>query len=50
MTWFPWISVDRRIRAVPAERLEHGATEQPDQRLAVLIAERGRVERAGWFS
>lgn len=50
MTWLPWISLDRRIRELLAEHLEHGVTEQLDKRLATLIAEQKRVERAGCFS
>ena len=56
MTWLPFVNplpyaaVDRRIRVLLAERLERGATDELDRQLAALIAERERVERAGWFS
>jgi hypothetical protein len=39
-----------QARELLAARMERGATEQLDRRLAALIEEQRRVERAGWFS
>jgi hypothetical protein len=50
MFWLPWIILDRRIRAVIAERLTRGASDDIDHRLAALILQRDSVARAGWFS
>ena len=52
MLWLsplPYAALDRRIREVFAERMERGATDERDRRLAALIAERDHIERAGWF-
>ena len=46
----PYAVLDRRIGAVLAERMEHGATDALDQQLMFLVAELKRVEEAGWFS
>ena len=45
-----WITLDRRIRLVIAERMERGATDEHDRRLMALMVAREAVERAGWFS
>jgi hypothetical protein len=50
MTWLPWIELDRRIRALIAERLEHGATDELDAKILAAAAEREELERKGWFS
>jgi hypothetical protein len=47
--WHPWLRIDRLTRAVLAERLTHGPSETTDRALAAIIAERQRLERAGWF-
>jgi hypothetical protein len=39
MTWLPWILLDRRIRAVLAERMERGASVELDRRLVALLLE-----------
>ncbi len=43
------MTIDTR-HALLTERMEHGATEALDRRLMVLIRERERLARAGWFS
>jgi hypothetical protein len=48
--WHPWLRIDRATRAILAERLTHGPSERTDRRLAAIIAERQRIERAGWFN
>ena len=48
--WLPCVSVDRKIRAVIKERMERGATDELDRKLAVLIERQKRIERVGWFS
>ena len=48
MIWHPWITLDRRIRAVLAERLDRGASDKLDRLLAVFVAERDVVARAEW--
>jgi hypothetical protein len=45
-----WLRIDRELRPLIAERLEHGATDELDRKLAALIEEQRRVERADWFS
>jgi hypothetical protein len=45
-----YITLDRKIRELLAERMENGATDQLDRRRAALIEERRRVERAGWWN
>jgi hypothetical protein len=47
--WHSWLQIDRATRAILAERLTHGPSETTDRALATLIAERQRIERAGWF-
>ena len=42
--------LDRRIREVLAERMEHGATGELDLRLAAVTGKWKRSERAGWHS
>lgn len=46
----PYIALDRQIRELLAERMERGATDELDRRLAALIVEARRIEQAGWFS
>jgi hypothetical protein len=48
--WHPWNWIDRITRALIADRLTYGPTETTDRRLAAVIAERQRIERAGWFN
>jgi hypothetical protein len=50
MLLLPWIVLDRRIRAVIGERLERGASDEVDRRLAALVVQQQRIARAGWFS
>src|SRR5215470_12027275 len=49
MWWHPWLLVERRTRAVLADRLSSGASQMVDAVLAKMIAERKRLARAGWF-
>jgi hypothetical protein len=48
--WHPWLRIDRLTRVLIAERLIHGPSDTIDHRLAGIIAERQRIERAGWFN
>ena len=48
--WHPWITLDRRLRALIAERMERGASDKLDRLLAALIADRDALQREGWFS
>ena len=50
MTWLPPEYLDRLIREILAERMEHGATDKRDRRPTALVDEDGRIERAGWVS
>jgi hypothetical protein len=45
-----WLHIDRLTRAILAERLTHGPSDRLDRVLAAVIAERERIERAGWFN
>ena len=49
VSWLRYLALDRNIRALLAERMEWGATDNLDRKLAALI-EQGRVARAGWFN
>ena len=46
MPWLPYVAIDREIRAVLAKRMEHGATDELDRKLAHLIegAATGRAD------
>jgi hypothetical protein len=48
--WHPWLWIDRLTRVLIADRMTHGPTDTTDRRLAAVIVERGRIERAGWFN
>lgn len=48
MFWHPWLTLDRKIREVLAERMERGATNELDRRLMALIEQqRALSARAG---
>jgi hypothetical protein len=46
----PWIRIDRALRAILAGRLECGPSDKVDRALAQVIAEREKIEQAGWFN
>jgi hypothetical protein len=48
--WHPWISLERELRPLFAERIERGATDELDRKIMALIVERRRIQLAGWFS
>jgi hypothetical protein len=48
--WHPWLRIDRLTLVLIAERLTHGPSDTTDHRLAGIIAERQRIERAWWFN
>src|SRR5262245_57861770 len=46
----PWVKVERRTRAILADRLSFGASRTVDAALSKVIAERRRVALEGWFN
>src|SRR5678815_5996430 len=46
--WHPWVRLERRTRAILADRLSLGASWTVDVALSRLIAERRRIARQGW--
>lgn len=40
----------RRLRAILADRLEHGSSTTADHVLARILSEQQAIERAGWFN
>jgi len=50
MWWHPWFQVERRTRAILADRLSFGTSRTVDAVLAKVIAERKRLAREGWFN
>ena len=50
MWWHPWVQVERRTRAILADRLSFGASETGDAALSKLIAKRERIALEGWFN
>jgi hypothetical protein len=46
--WHPWIRIERLTRIAVAARLGEPGAEAVSA-LAAVLAQRGRVERAGWF-
>ena len=47
MWWHPWVQVERRTRAILADRLSFGASRTVDAVLAKVMAERERIARGG---
>jgi hypothetical protein len=46
----PWLYIDRIVRAVLAERMTYGATDELDRVLMLVARKRDEIERAGWFN
>jgi hypothetical protein len=47
--WHPWLRIERLTRIAIAARLGEPGT-VADRALAAVLAQRRRVERAGWFN
>jgi hypothetical protein len=50
MTWLTYITLNRTIRELLPAQMTRGASDELDRKLATLMAQRRRVDRAGWFS